>query len=80
MFLFFDDDGSMAAAERKARDPNMTTENNPLFKGRPSSEDIIEERNMKRLVCDAKRKSCPVNGHVYEAFMSTRYGSHNEEE
>lgn len=78
MFMFFMDDDN--AARSKARDPRMTTENNPLFEGRASAEDIIERRNMARLRRDAALKSCPVNGHVYEAFMGTRYGSHREEE
>ena len=65
--------GSFEAAEKKAADPNMTTENNPLFGGRPSAEDIVRDRNMERLMRDAKLKSCPVNGRVYEAMMGTRY-------
>lgn len=73
MMLFMSDFSSYEAAEKKAADPNMTTENNPLFEGRPSAEDIIRDRNMKRLMCDAKLKSCPVNGRVYEAMMGMRY-------
>lgn len=78
MFLFMDG-GSDGEVSRKVKDPKMTTENNPLFTGRPTAEDMIARRNMKRLVKDAAMKECPYNGHVYEAMMSTRYASHREE-
>ena len=59
----------------KARDPKMTTENNPLFTGRKTAEDMIARKNMQRLEDDACRRTCPVHGAVYEGFMSTRFNS-----
>lgn len=60
-------------AASKAKDPKMTTENNPLFTGRKTAEDMIARKNMQRLEDDACRRSCPVHGAVYEGFMSTRF-------
>lgn len=57
----------------KAKDPKMTTENNPLFTGRKTAEDMIARKNMQRLEDDACRRTCPVHGAVYEGFMSTRF-------
>ena len=52
---------SPGEALAKARDPKMTTKDNPLFSGRMTSEDLIAEKNME--------------GAVYEGFMSTRFNS-----
>lgn len=66
-------DDSYDKAVAKARDPNMTTANNPLFTGRPSAEDMLVQRNMKILREDARRKECPVHGAIYEGITSMRY-------
>lgn len=66
---------SPGEALAKAKDPKMTTKDNPLFSGRMTSEDLIAEKNMERLAEDAARKTCPVHGAVYEGFMSTRFNS-----
>lgn len=60
-------------AMAKAKDPKMTTESNPLFRGRKTAEDLIAKKNMQRLEDDAARRTCPVHGAVYEGFMSTRF-------
>lgn len=65
-------------AMSKARDPNMTTVNNPLFTGRPSAEDLLVQRNMETLREDACRKKCPVHGAVYEGITSMRYPNGGE--
>ena len=66
-------DNGYDKALSKAKDPKMTTENNPLFTGRKTVEDMIAEKNMQRLEDDACRRTCPVHGTVYEGFMSTRF-------
>ena len=71
--LYIMSDGSYDRAYEKAKDPKMTTENNPLFQGRKSVEDVIAHKNMDRLEADACMRSCPVHGAVYEGFMSTRF-------
>lgn len=71
-------DDSYSQAESKARDPNMTTANNPLFTGRPSAEDMMFEQNMKTLRKDACMKSCPVHGAIYEGITSMRYPNGGE--
>lgn len=65
--------GDYDKAMSKAKDPKMTTENNPLFTGRKTVEDMIANKNMQRLEDDACRRTCPVHGAVYEGFMSTRF-------
>ena len=70
--------GNYDQAESKARDPNMTTVNNPLFTGRPSAEEMMVQRNMKVLREDACMKSCPVHGAIYEGITSMRYPNGGE--
>lgn len=65
--------GDFDKAMSKAKDPKMTTENNPLFTGRKTVEDMIAKKNMQRLEDDACKRTCPVHGAVYEGFMSTRF-------
>lgn len=65
--------GDYDKAMSKAKDPKMTTENNPLFTGRKTVEDMIVKKNMQRLEDDACKRTCPVHGAVYEGFMSTRF-------
>lgn len=65
--------GDYDKAMSKAKDPKMTTENNPLFTGRKTAEDMIVKKNMQRLEDDACKRTCPVHGAVYEGFMSTRF-------
>lgn len=73
MIVMMGMDDGFDKAMSKAKDPKMTTENNPLFHGRKTTEDLIAKKNMQRLEEDACMKSCPVHGAVYEGFMSTRF-------
>lgn len=66
-------DSHIGAAERKAADPKMTLQNNPLVTGQADPYQGITEYNMKRLMHDARLRSCPVRGSAYSAIMDTRY-------
>ena len=64
--------GTDSTVEKKISDPNMTTANNPLAE-KPDPMAGVKHRNMHRLMYDAEKRGCPVNGHVYSAIMDTRY-------
>ena len=59
-----------AAALEKAKNPNMTTANNPLAKGNDYERKVMEV-NMTRLENDARRRT-GIHGNVYAAIMDTR--------
>ena len=62
----------MKAAERKARDPNMSVNGNPLRKeGDPEAPMV--EKHMKDLMCDAAKWNDPKSGHIYRAIRSMTY-------
>lgn len=64
-------------ALKKAENPNMTTDGNPLARGRDAYlKEKIVENNMDRLERDARRRNGP-HGAVYEGIMSTRYNGGN---
>lgn len=60
-------------ALKKAENPNMTTDGNPLAHGRDAYlKEKIVENNMEKLRTDASRRNGP-HGAVYEGIMSNRY-------
>ena len=60
-------DDSWAKAHKKAADPHMTLNNNPL-RGRTSGEEAVVGRNMERLHRDADAWDDPHTGHIYRAI------------
>ena len=62
-----------AAPEAKLADPRMTTADNPLASGKPDPLAALKRFNERRLVQDAKMRSCPVRGQAYSAIMDTRF-------
>lgn len=60
-------------ALKKAENPNMTLDGNPLVQGRDAYiKEKIVENNMDRLRLDARRRN-GIHGAVYDGMMSTRY-------
>lgn len=62
-----------AASDAKLADPRMTTADNPLASGKPDPLAALKRFNERRLVQDAKMRSCPVRGQAYSAIMDTRF-------
>ena len=62
-----------SAPDAKLADPRMTTADNPLASGKPDPLAALKRFNERRLVQDAKMRSCPVRGQAYSAIMDTRY-------
>ena len=62
-----------AAPEAKLADPRMTTADNPLASGKPDPLAALKRLNERRLVQDAKMRSCPFRGQAYSAIMDTRF-------
>nr|DAF65075.1 MAG TPA: hypothetical protein [Podoviridae sp. ct2iq11] len=73
MMLLSLDITAFDTAQRKARDPKMTLQGNPLAREKADPYKGIEEYNMDRLSRDARLRSCPVRGAAYSAIMDTRY-------
>ncbi len=61
------------APDAKLADPRMTTADNPLASGKPDPLAALKRLNERRLVQDAKMRSCPVRGQAYSAIMDTRF-------
>lgn len=58
------------ALERKLKDPNMSLDNNPLYKPTPPEIGLME-RNYERLRNDARRRENPLHGRVYGTLMDS---------
>ena len=71
--MIIDDFDAYDKALKKAENPNMTLDGNPLVKGQDAyyKEKVIEN-NMGKLRCDARRRN-GIHGNVYAGMMSTRY-------
>ena len=65
--------GCEGVPEAKLADPRMTTADNPLASEKPDPLAALKRFNERRLVQDAKMRSCPVRGQAYSAIMDTRY-------
>ena len=65
--------GCEGVPEAKLADPRMTTADNPLASGKPDPLAALKRFNERRLVQDAKMRSCPVRGQAYSAIMDTRF-------
>ena len=61
------------APDAKLADPRMTTADNPLASGKPDPLAALKRLNERRLVQDAKMRSCPFRGQAYSAIMDTRF-------
>lgn len=62
-------DDSYNKALKKAEDPNMILDSNPLYSER---KDNTVDRNMQRLRNDARLRG-GVHGSVYSGIMATRF-------
>ena len=65
--------GCEGVPEAKLADPRMTTADNPLASGKPDPLAALKRFNERRLVQDAKMRSCPFRGQAYSAIMDTRF-------
>ena len=54
--------GCEGVPDAKLADPRMTTADNPLASGKPDPLAALKRFNERRLVQDAKMRSCPVRG------------------
>lgn len=71
-FIRFDGDSPWEQASKKAEDPNMTLNGNPLRQaGDPAS--LIRSKNMDRLMTDAEMWNDPKRGEAYRAIRSMVY-------
>lgn len=71
--MIIDDFSNYEKALKKAENPNMTLDGNPLVRGKDVYyKEKVVENNMEKLRCDARRRN-GIHGNVYEGIMSTRY-------
>ena len=77
MGCFVCDFDKIEAAHKKAKEPNMSLDGNPLRNEAKSIyQTALEERNMDSLRADARAWNDPVMGHIYRGI----FGMTKEEE
>ena len=71
--MIIHDFADLEKAYKKAENPSMTLDGNPLVQGRDAYyKEKVVENNMEKLRCDARRRN-GIHGNVYAGMMSTRY-------